>query len=45
MASIAGLKKSFVAEINKVENREDFAKRRVKLWWNFLAGLSSLISG
>jgi aminoacyl tRNA synthetase class II-like protein len=30
MASVAGLKKSFFAEIDKVENREDLEKLRVK---------------
>ena len=30
MASVAELKKSFFAEIDKVENREDLAKLRVK---------------
>ena len=30
MASVAELKKSFFAEIDKVENREDFEKLRVK---------------
>jgi hypothetical protein len=30
MASVAELKKSFFAEIDKVENREDLEKRRAK---------------
>jgi hypothetical protein len=31
MASVAERKKSFIAEIDKVENREDLEKRRVRL--------------
>jgi hypothetical protein len=32
MASVAEIKKSFFAEIDKVENREDLEKLRVRYW-------------
>ena len=40
MASVAELKKSFFAEIDKVENREDSEKLRVKHIWAARRGFS-----